>query len=74
MRALGPTLGQPPFNAGSLADPVIAIFEGNGQQIAPNDNWQDTQAIEIKATGKAPPNSSESAILITDLLAHIPQF
>jgi len=38
---------------------------GHGQQIASNDNWQDSQPAEIQATGKAPPNDSESAIVIT---------
>ena len=66
VRGLGPTLGQPPFNVPeALADPVLAIFDANGQQIASNDNWQDSQAAEIQATGKAPPNNSESAIVIT---------
>ena len=66
VRGLGPTLGQPPFNVPeALADPVLAIFDVNGQQIASNDNWQDSQAAEIQATGKAPPNNSESAIVIT---------
>jgi hypothetical protein len=48
-----------------LADPVLTIFDANGQQIAFNDNWKDTQQAEIQATGKAPPNNSESAIIIT---------
>jgi hypothetical protein len=66
VRGLGPTLGQPPFNVPEvLADPVLAIFDANGQQIASNDNWKDTQEAEIQATGKAPPNDSESAIIIT---------
>jgi hypothetical protein len=66
VRGLGPTLGQPPFNVPEvLADPVLAIFDANGQQIAFNDNWKDTQQAEIQATGKAPPNDSESAIVIT---------
>ena len=66
VRGLGPTLGQPPFNVPEvLADPVLAIFDANGQQIASNDNWQDSQAAEIQATGKAPPNNSESAIVVT---------
>jgi len=66
VRGLGPTLGQPPFNVPeALADPVLAIFDANGQQIASNDNWKDTQQAEIQASGKAPPNDSESAIIIT---------
>ena len=63
VRALGPTLGQPPFNlSGVLGDPTLALYQG-GNQLAPNDNWADTQQSEINATGKAPPNAAESAIL-----------
>ncbi len=28
-----------------------------------NDNWKDTQQAQIQATGRAPPNDFESAIL-----------
>ena len=71
VRALGPTLGQPPFNlSGVLGDPTLALFQG-GTQLAPNDNWADTQQSEINATGKAPPNAAESAIFNLWPLAHI---
>jgi hypothetical protein len=32
--------------------------------LATNDNWADTQQAEIQASGKAPPNAKESAIII----------
>jgi len=64
LRALGPTLAQ--FGvAGALADPTIELHNGAGTIIATNDNWKDTQQAVIAATGKAPPNDLESAILIT---------
>jgi len=64
LRALGPTLAQ--FGvAGALADPTIELHNGAGAIIATNDNWKDTQQAAIAATGKAPPNDLESAILIT---------
>ena len=63
-RGLGPTLGQPPFNVpGVLADPFLSLRDGNGNLIWNNDNWKDSQQAEIQATGLAPPNDLESAIL-----------
>jgi sugar lactone lactonase YvrE len=62
LRALGSTLGQ--FGvSGVLADPTLELHDGTGAVIASNDNWRDTQQAEIAATGKAPPNDRESAIL-----------
>lgn len=64
-RALGPTLGQPPFNVpNTLADPFLDVRNSNGTSIVTNDNWKDTQQVAIQATGLAPPNDLESAILI----------
>ena len=64
LRALGPTLGQPPFNiAGVLADPTLQLFDSGGHPFWFNDNWKDTQQAQIQATGLAPPNDLESAIL-----------
>jgi hypothetical protein len=64
LRGLGPTLGQPPFNvAGVLADPTLQLFDGSGHPLWFNDNWRDTQQAQIQATGHAPPNDLESAIL-----------
>jgi uncharacterized delta-60 repeat protein len=62
VRALGPSLG----NAGvasPLANPTLSLRDANGNIIANNDNWQDSQQADIAATGKAPPNTEESAIL-----------
>ncbi len=62
VRALGPTLTQ--FGiANALADPTLELHDGNGNLLAFNDNWQDTNQTAIQATGFAPPNSNESAIL-----------
>jgi hypothetical protein len=64
LRALGPTLGQPPFNLpNSLQDPLLDLRDANGNAVATNDNWKDMQQIEIQASGYAPPNLSESAIV-----------
>src|SRR5438477_8216481 len=64
LRGLGPTLGQPPFNVtGALADTTLQVFDGSGHPLWFNDNWKDTQQAQIQATGLAPPNDLESAIL-----------
>jgi sugar lactone lactonase YvrE len=62
VRGLGPTLTQ--FGvSGVLADPFVSLFDGAGNVLWNNDNWKDTQQAQIQATGLAPPNDLESAIL-----------
>lgn len=64
VRAIGPSLasnGQPV--AGRLADPVLELHDASGALIIGNDNWKDSQQAEIEATGLAPSNDSESAIV-----------
>jgi hypothetical protein len=66
IRALGPTIGQPPFNVPNpLPDPFLDLRDANGGQIMSNDNWRSTQEMRIQATGLAPPDNAESAIAIT---------
>jgi hypothetical protein len=48
-----------------LPNPTLKIFNSQAQLVASNDNWQDTQGAAISATGLAPKNANESAILIT---------
>lgn len=63
VRGIGPSLTTPP---GVLADPVLELFNGQGISLARNDNWRDSpQAAQIAATGIAPSNDKESAILQT---------
>ena len=64
VRGLGPSLANAGVQ-GALADPQIVLIDANGQTIASNDNWQDTQQAEIQATGLAPSNDAESAIVAT---------
>jgi hypothetical protein len=45
----------------SLADPVLTIFDGNGVQIATNDNWTSHQRTDITLTELAPKNELEAA-------------
>jgi hypothetical protein len=61
-RAIGPSLG----NLGvpnALEDPTLELYDGNGQLIAMNYDWRDTQEAEIIATGIPPSNDLESAIV-----------
>jgi len=66
VRALGPSLQSSGLDH-PLADPVLELHDRNGALLASNDNWRETQQVEIEATGLAPTNDAESAIL-TDLL------
>src|SRR5207248_5424037 len=64
VRGLGPSLTQ--FGVtGALADPFLSLFDGARNVLRTNDNWKDTHQAEIQATGLAPPNDLESAILRT---------
>ncbi|MBK7660385.1 MAG: hypothetical protein IPJ28_15205 [Betaproteobacteria bacterium] len=64
VRARGPSLV--PFGiANALQDPVLQLFSG-ATPIAVNDNWlAAANAASIQASGFAPSNANESAILIT---------
>lgn len=62
IRALGPSLSSAGV-ASPLANPILSLRDINGTVIANNDNWQDSQQADIAATGKAPSNMKESAIL-----------
>ena len=64
VRALGPTLSTLGVS-GALADPTITIVNSSNVVVASNDNWRDTQETAIAASGYAPPNDLESAIIAT---------
>ena len=62
LRAIGPSLaalGVP----SPLPDPVLTLKDINGNTLATNDDWQSSQAADIAATGLAPTDNAESAIL-----------
>ena len=64
LRAIGPSLSH--FGIiGALADPVIELHGQGGFATVINNNWRDTQAAEIQATGIAPTDNLESAIVVT---------
>lgn|GEM_PF-5625814 len=59
IRAIGPTL--PLSNA--LLDPTLELYDSSGMLMFSNDDWEDTQKDEIEATGLAPRDPRESAIV-----------
>jgi len=62
VRGLGPSLTQHGVS-GALANPILSLFDSNGNVLRNNNNWKDSQQAGIQATGLAPPNDFESAIL-----------
>jgi hypothetical protein len=62
VRAIGPSLAASNV-ANPLEDPVLELRGANGTSVATNDNWQETQAGELSASGIAPSDPREAAIL-----------
>ena len=63
VRALGPSLAAYGIS-GTLQDPSLELYDQNGATLA-NDDWRSTQEAEITATGAAPGNNKESALIAT---------
>ncbi|MDQ2918712.1 MAG: DUF1800 family protein, partial [Verrucomicrobiota bacterium] len=61
LRALGPSLPV----AGTLSDPTLELHDASGKLIASNDNWRTTQQTDLIASGFAPANDSEAALITT---------
>lgn len=66
IRAIGPSLEDAGLTD-VLADPMLELHGADGAVITSDDNWQDDPAQEalIMATGLAPKNNLESAIVAT---------
>jgi hypothetical protein len=70
VRAIGPSLGSEGVQ-GVLQDPTLELHDVNGTTIATNDNWkindqtQQSQEAEVRATTLPPANDLESAIVTT---------
>lgn len=62
IRAIGPSIQNV---ANTLQDPTLELVNRNGDTVASNNNWKDTQESAIQATGIAPNDDRESAILTT---------
>jgi hypothetical protein len=61
VRAIGPSVRVP----GVLIDPVLELHGSSGAIIGSNDNWRSDQEAAIIATGVAPIDDNESAIVMT---------
>jgi hypothetical protein len=67
VRAIGPSVPLP----GVLANPTLELRDGTGALLRSNDDWRvgsqgfPSQETEIQATGLAPTNNSESAVIAT---------
>ncbi|HEY2714486.1 MAG TPA: plastocyanin/azurin family copper-binding protein [Chthoniobacterales bacterium] len=64
LRAIGPSLADAGI-ANPLADPVLELHASDQSVITSNDNWKDSDEANISATGLAPANLLESAIVET---------
>ncbi len=64
VRALGPSLAKAGVNP-TLNDPTLELHAGDGSTITTNDNWRDTQAADLAATGLAPGDDREAALVTT---------
>jgi Domain of unknown function (DUF4394) len=64
LRGVGPSLAA--FGITDvLADPFLELRNSGGGLLQSNNNWKDTQRAEIEASGLAPRDDRESAIIIT---------
>ncbi len=64
LRAIGPSLAA--FGiANPLPDPVIELHASDQSLITSNDNWKETNEGEIAASGLAPTDDLESALITT---------
>ncbi len=62
VRAIGPSLT--PFGVdGALADPTLELRDAQGALISSNDNWKESNQLEIEATGLQPQMDEESVVL-----------
>jgi uncharacterized protein (DUF1800 family) len=70
VRGMGPSIPV----AGKLTDPTVELHDATGATIASNDNWKTTQqgplitgdqVAAIQASGLAPTNDLESALIVT---------
>jgi uncharacterized protein (DUF1800 family) len=66
IRAVGPTLASYGVT-GTLSDPLLTLFDGNGKAIASNDNWIASDSTTFDSVGafKLPIGSKDSALVIT---------
>src|SRR5437764_12887638 len=49
--------------ANPLSDPTFGLYNSQGVLLRGNDNWKESQQADIQATGIAPKNELESALI-----------
>jgi hypothetical protein len=64
IRGLGPSLTQKGV-INALQDPTLDLRDSSGAQLVFDDNYKDSQETEIEATGLAPTDDREAAIVVT---------
>ena len=65
VRAIGPSLSALGVS-GALADPTLEFFNGQGTKLDENNDWETSaNKAQIQASGLAPTNAKESAVLQT---------
>ena len=63
VRGIGPSLARQGV-VGAMADPTLQLRDSRGNLIGSNDNWTSHRS-EVEATGVAPTDNRESAIVAT---------
>jgi hypothetical protein len=64
VRGIGPSLSKYGIG-GALADPTLELRSSNGELLAVNNDWKQSQQAAIEAIGLAPTDERESVILKT---------
>ena len=62
-RAIGPSLAGAGIQ-NPLLDPTLDLFDSQGTSLATDDNWKEAKQGAIEATGLAPSNELEAALLV----------
>jgi len=63
VRALGPSLGSHGVGSETLSNPYLELYDSTGAMIEQNDDWRATQEDEVRASGIAPLENAEAAIV-----------
>jgi hypothetical protein len=63
VRGIGPSLASANITD-PLQDPELILADANGATLAQNDNWREAQQAELQATGLAPSDDREAAVVL----------
>jgi hypothetical protein len=66
LRGMGPSLSAAGL-PNVLTNPALEVRNQNGSLLFANDNWKDAQRAEIEATGLAPRDDHEAAVVANQL-------